>query len=76
MENQAYCAGVNRIGLEGMVEYCGNSMCYDPLGKTVLDAGTAEGIFISEAHMDKALVAKTRARFPFIGERKKMPWMA
>lgn len=74
VENQAYCIGVDRIGLEGKVEYSGNSMCYDPLGKTVLDCGTAEGIFIAEAPLDKALVAKTRERFPFIGERKNFPW--
>ncbi|HAH32065.1 MAG TPA: hypothetical protein DCL44_07105 [Elusimicrobia bacterium] len=74
VENQAYCAGVNRIGLESMLEYSGNSMCYDPLGKTAIDAGSAEGIFISEAVLDRELVAKTRKRFPFIGERKNFPW--
>jgi len=75
VENQAYCAGVNRIGIEGKVEYSGNSMCFDPLGKIAADCGTAEGIFITEPPVDKALVAKSRERFPFIGERKKMPWM-
>lgn len=74
VENQAYCVGVDRIGLEGKVEYSGNSMCYDPLGKTVLDCGTAEGIFIAAGPLDKALVAKTRERFPFLGERKNFPW--
>jgi len=72
VENQAYCAGVNRIGLEGLVEYSGNSMCYDPLGRTVLDAGTAEGIFISA--IDRDLAAKTRGKFPFLGARKSFPW--
>lgn len=74
VENQAYCIGVDRIGMEGKVEYTGNSMCYDPLGKTVLDCGTTEGIFLAGAPLDKTLVSKTRERFPFIGERKNFPW--
>jgi omega-amidase len=74
VENQAYCIGVDRIGMEGKLEYSGNSMCYDPLGKTVLDAGTAEGIHLAEIPLDKGLIAKTRERFPFIGERKNFPW--
>jgi len=74
VENQAYCIGVDRVGLEGKLEYSGNSMCFDPLGKVVVDAGTAEGIHIAETPLDKALVAKTRERFPFIGERKNFPW--
>ena len=74
VENQAYCLGVDRIGMEGKVEYSGNSMCFDPLGKTVLDAGTAEGIFISEIDVNKELVSKTRERFPFLKERKNFPW--
>ena len=74
VENQAYCIGVDRIGMEGKVEYSGNSMCYDPLGKVVIDSGTAEGIYLPEAPLDKELVRKTRERFPFLGERKTFPW--
>jgi predicted amidohydrolase len=74
VENQAYCIGVDRLGLEGKVEYSGNSMCYDPLGKTVLDCGTAEGIYLAGTPLDRVLVDKTRERFPFIGERKNFPW--
>ena len=65
---------MNRIGFEGKVEYSGNSMCFDPLGRAVIDSGTAEGIFISETKIDEDLVATTRERFPFIGERKAFPW--
>ena len=74
VENQAYCAGVDRLGLEGKVEYSGNSMCFDPLGKVMLDAGTAEGIFVSEIAVTKDLVSKSRERFPFLKERKQFPW--
>ncbi|HOX32305.1 MAG TPA: nitrilase-related carbon-nitrogen hydrolase, partial [Spirochaetales bacterium] len=44
VENQAYCAGVNRLGREGKLEFSGGSACFDPLGKVVADSGSAEGI--------------------------------
>lgn len=74
VENQAYCIGVDRVGMEGKLEYSGNSMCYDPLGKVLVDSGTSEGICLADAPLDPALVEKTRTRFPFIGERKSFPW--
>jgi omega-amidase len=74
VENQAYCIGVDRTGLEGKVEYSGNSMCFDPLGKVVLDCGSKDGIHVAEIPLEKDLVAKTRERFPFLGERKNFPW--
>jgi len=74
VENQAYCVGVDRLGFEGRLEYSGNSMCFDPMGKVVLDAGTAEGVFVSEIEVAKETVAKTRERFPFLQERKNLSW--
>lgn len=74
VENQAYCVGVDRLGLEGKLEYSGNSMCFDPMGKVVADAGTAEGICVSEIEMSKETITKTRERFPFLKERKNFPW--
>lgn len=68
IENQCYVAGVNRVGAEGKVEYCGNSMIFDPMGRVVLDCGSKEGIFAAEA--TKELVRETRARYPFLKERK------
>ncbi len=70
LENQAYCVGVNRLGFEGRIEFSGNSMGFDPLGKTIADAGTTEGIVITNPPIDPSLVQKTRARFPFLKERK------
>ncbi|MBI4803578.1 MAG: hypothetical protein HY796_13750 [Elusimicrobia bacterium] len=74
MEIQAYFAGVNRLGFEGKVEYPGNSMCFNPAGKAVLAAGAVEGIFLCETDIDKGLVAKTRAKYPFLKERRNFPW--
>jgi omega-amidase len=70
IENQAYVVGVNRTGKDPTLEYSGNSMIYDPLGKVVLDCGTAEGISVAQASTDKTLVARTRERFPFFRDRK------
>lgn len=75
IENQCYCIGVNRIGFEGRIEYSGNSMCFDPLGKVVLDCQSKEGIFVSEIEITKELVQKTRERFPFLKERKTGFWI-
>ncbi len=74
VENQAYCAGVDRLGFEGKTEYSGNSMCFDPMGKVVADAGSVEGICVSEIDAAKETVTKTRERFPFLKERKSFPW--
>lgn len=70
VENQAYVVGVDRTGKDPFMEYSGNSMIYDPLGKVVLDSGEREGIHVSQVPVDKALVAKTRERFPFFNDRK------
>lgn len=70
IENQAYVVGVNRTGRDPLLEYSGNSMVFDPLGKTVLDCKEAEGLFVASVDVDQALVAKTRTRFPFIKDRR------
>lgn len=74
IENQAYCVGVNRVGFEGKTEYSGNSMCFDPLGAAVLDAGSNEGVFLADADVTAAAVAGTREKLPFLKERKDLPW--
>ncbi len=74
VENQAYCFGVDRLGFEGKIEYSGNSMGFDPLGKVIIDAKSDETIALSEVEVSPDLVSKTRERFPFLKERK--PWDA
>lgn len=71
IENQYYVIGVNRTGKEPDIEYSGNSMIYDPLGKVVLDCGEKDGVFVSEIDVNKAFVTKTRTKFPFFKDRKK-----
>ena len=75
VENQAYVIGVNRIGKEPSgLEYSGNSMVFDPLGKVALDCRSEEGVFTAE--LKKELVDTTRKRFPFFNDRLKEPAFA
>lgn len=37
IENQAWVAGVNRVGSGGGIDYCGDSMVVNPLGEIVAD---------------------------------------
>jgi len=69
IENQAYVVGVNRIGDGDGVEYVGDSMIVDPAGETVADAGAKEQTILGE--IDPAVVAKVRADFPFLADRRK-----
>jgi len=70
IENQCYVIGVNRTGTDPALEYSGNSMIFDPLGKVVLDCASAEGIAVADIDVSKELVGKTRARFPFFKDKK------
>jgi predicted amidohydrolase len=48
-------------------------MIFDPMGKVLLDCGEKEGVHVSPTALDKALVARTRERFPFLKDRKPLP---
>jgi predicted amidohydrolase len=71
IENQSYVVGVNRTGRDPILEYSGNSMIFDPLGKVVLDCTDREGVFVAQADVARDLVLKTRTRFPFLKDRRK-----
>jgi len=68
IENQALVVGVNRVGADPNVAYCGSSMIVGPAGEMILDAGSEEGIFQSIIDVDD--VAKSRAAFPALKDRK------
>jgi len=69
IENQAYVIGVDRTGKDPSLEYSGNSMIYDPLGRVVLDAGEAEAVHVAAVALDRQKVDTTRQRFPFLADR-------
>ncbi|HRY28770.1 MAG TPA: nitrilase-related carbon-nitrogen hydrolase [Elusimicrobiota bacterium] len=70
IENQCYALGVDRTGKDPLLEYSGNSMLFDPLGKVLLDCGTQDGVFVSDIDVTRDLVTKTRTRFPFFRDKK------
>jgi predicted amidohydrolase len=69
VENQAYVIGVDRTGKDPTLEYSGNSLIVDPLGRVVLDAGEVEGVHVAAVALDKQKVDTTRQRFPFFADR-------
>jgi len=68
IENQAYVAGVNRVGSDPNVAYRGDSMVVDPRGEVLLDAGEADGVF--SVAIEPALVDSCRERFPALGDMR------
>ena len=68
IENQAYVAGVNRIGRGGKLPYAGGSCIVDPLGEVLVDAGDDE--VVVAADVDPATVAEIREKFPFLRDRR------
>jgi predicted amidohydrolase/isopentenyldiphosphate isomerase len=68
IENQAYVVGANRVGSGGSLEYSGDSLVVDPLGRVLADgAGGAETVL--HAEIDPAQVHEVRQRYPFLADR-------
>ena len=74
IENQAYVVGVNRVGSGGRLDYAGDSAVVGPFGEILAEAGPAESVEAGEttllADLDPAVVAETRARYPFLADRR------
>ncbi len=62
IENQAYVVGVNRCGEDPNWQYPGASVVIDPLGKTVADVGSGEGLAMGGLSVE--LVEGWRREFP------------
>lgn len=69
IENQCYIAGVNRIGIGNNINYSGNSLIIDPLGKII--GSTEEGVEdILIADIDRSLVSRVRNSFKVKEDRR------
>jgi predicted amidohydrolase len=69
IENQAYVVAVNRVGHGGKLEYVGDSAVIGPFGEVEAEAdGTTE--FTLFADVDPERVTATRARYPFLPDRR------
>lgn len=63
IENQAYVAGVNRIGQDGKgIDHAGDSLAICPKGELLVDAADQAGWH--KAQLDKTLLEKYRQSFP------------
>ena len=81
IENQAYVLGVNRVGEGDGIFYSGDSVIMDPLGEILAkskswDEGSAgneetkstEEVLVAE--INPSFVKETRAKFPFLQDRR------
>ncbi len=68
VENQAYVAGVNRVGDGGRLHYAGDSAVINPMGETLAEAGDQARVVFSD--VEPARVAEARSRFPFLADRR------
>lgn len=66
IENQAYVAGVNRLGLVGDERFCGDSVVFGPRGELTLDMGNQEGC--AWADLDLPGLHNYRKEFPVISD--------
>jgi N-carbamoylputrescine amidase len=68
MQNGVYIAMCNRVGPEGAVTFCGESIIVDPHGEVVTKASDAEGIVIADIDMSE--VDHARDKRPYISLRR------
>lgn len=68
IENQAFVAGVNRVGAGGKLTYSGDSRILDPMGDLIVAASGQETLLVAD--IDPAAVRETRERFPFLRDRR------
>jgi omega-amidase len=68
IENQAFVVGVNRVGTDPNVDYCGSSMVIGPTGEVVLEPTGEEALLQVSIDLDE--VASSRNAFPALKDRK------
>lgn len=66
--NSAYVAVPNRVGVEGPIEFWGQSFACDTMGQIVAKAGTQEETLLFD--FDREEVAETRRQWPFLRDRR------
>lgn len=66
--NSAYVAVPNRVGVEGPIEFWGQSFACDTMGQIVAKAAADEEILLFD--FDREEVAETRRQWPFLRDRR------
>lgn len=68
LQNGVYIAMCNRVGREGGVVFCGESIVVDPHGNVVVKAGATENLVIANIELHQ--VALARAKRPYLSLRR------
>lgn len=68
IENQAFVAGVNRVGSGGGLAYAGASVLVDPWGEALVEGAGQELTLVAE--VEPRVVSDARAAFPPLRDRK------
>lgn len=66
--NGVYLAAVNRVGIEGELEFWGGSFVADPMGEVIARASAAEQLLLADC--DLGQVEATRRTWPFLRDRR------
>jgi N-carbamoylputrescine amidase len=67
--NGVFVVAVNRVGVEGEIEFWGNSFVADPFGEVLIRGSSSnEEILIVEC--DLSLIEETRRNWPFLRDRR------
>ena len=68
MQNGLFAAMCNRVGREGDMDFCGQSLLVSPDGDVLLRAGGEEGLLTAEIDLRQA--DEARARRPYLSTRR------
>jgi len=68
IENQAYVAGVNRIGQDPKLSFSGRSLIVNPKGEIIADAGDQEGLISAELNIEELM--NYRRDLPFLDDMR------
>lgn len=68
IENQAYVAGVNRVGTDPNLTYTGRSLIIGPGGEILADAGNGETVI--SADLDLRALKEYREKLPFLADMR------
>lgn len=68
IENQAFVAGVNRVGSGGGLDYLGGSRIVSPKGEILAQAGREPDLLIAD--LERAAVSSWRDEFPWLADRR------
>ena len=68
MQNGVFIAMCNRVGLEGEMDFCGESLVVDPNGEVVAKADDREQLLLAD--IDLAMVEICRQSRPFLALRR------